>query len=218
MLSVNGARGQPGGRPGAPPFRLYHSSGSATIPWRTNQVNNIPSGISSYPMPTQNFPQIEVIDAPYFQAFGFLVLRHFFDPHLIAAEINQVMRNGRRSSFEVAGSWADWRLRTNCVVKTIERVAIRAVFIGFSSAPSLPTLALNPSEIRSCLECHGFAAGASRVAQSFAFQTLRFFPKESRRVSKSGKLCATSLPSFVPTTKLIANVLLAQAGGVRPTS
>jgi hypothetical protein len=53
-------------------------------------------------MPSQNLPQIEVLDAPYFQAFGFLVLRHFFDPRLIAAEIDQVMRNGRRSSFEVS--------------------------------------------------------------------------------------------------------------------
>ena len=54
-------------------------------------------------MPTQNLPQIEVLDTPFFQAFGFLVLRHFFDPRLIAAEIDQVMRNGRRSSFEVPG-------------------------------------------------------------------------------------------------------------------
>src|SRR5262249_25952899 len=54
-------------------------------------------------MATQNLLQIEILDTPYFQAFGFLVLRHFFDPHLIAAEIDQVMRNGRRSSFEVPG-------------------------------------------------------------------------------------------------------------------
>jgi hypothetical protein len=35
------------------------------------------------------------------QTFGFLVLRHFFDPRLIAAEIDQVMRNGPQASFEV---------------------------------------------------------------------------------------------------------------------
>jgi hypothetical protein len=49
----------------------------------------------------QNPPKIEVLDALYYQTFGFLVLRHFFDPRLIAAEIDQVMRNGPRSSFEV---------------------------------------------------------------------------------------------------------------------
>jgi hypothetical protein len=54
-------------------------------------------------MSTQNLLQIQVLDTPYFQAFGFLVLRHFFDPRLIASEIDEVMRNGRRSSFEVPG-------------------------------------------------------------------------------------------------------------------
>ena len=54
-------------------------------------------------MSTQNLPQIEVLDTPFFQAFGFLVLRHFFDPRLIAAEIDQVMRNRRRSWFEGPG-------------------------------------------------------------------------------------------------------------------
>jgi len=49
----------------------------------------------------QNPPGIEVLDALYYQTFGFLVLRHFFEPLLIAAEIDQVMRHGPRSSFEV---------------------------------------------------------------------------------------------------------------------
>ena len=65
---------------------------------------NIPSGMTLSPMSTQNLLQIEVLDTPYFQAFGFLVLRHFFDPRLIAAEVDEVMRNGRWSSFEVPGS------------------------------------------------------------------------------------------------------------------
>jgi len=51
-----------------------------------------------------NPPKSEVLDALYYQTFGFLVLRHFFDPRLIATEIDQVMRNGPRSSFEVTRS------------------------------------------------------------------------------------------------------------------
>jgi hypothetical protein len=53
-------------------------------------------------MPTQNLPQIDVRDAGYFQTFGFLVVRDFFDPRVISAEIDQIMRNGRRSSFDVS--------------------------------------------------------------------------------------------------------------------
>jgi len=47
-------------------------------------------------------PKIEFFGAHYYHTFGFLVLRHFFDPSLIAAEIDQVLRNGPRSSCEVA--------------------------------------------------------------------------------------------------------------------
>ena len=60
------------------------------------------------------------------------------------------------------------------------------------------------SDHRSCVERHGFPAGASRVAQSFAFQTLRFFPKQSFELAEH----LMSLMVF----------LLAQGGGVRPTS
>lgn len=45
--------------------------------------------------------KIEFSSAQYYQTFGFLVLRNFFDPRLIAAEIDQVLRNGSRSSGEV---------------------------------------------------------------------------------------------------------------------
>lgn len=52
----------------------------------------------------QNVPQIEVLDVLHYQTFGVLMLRHFFDARLIAAEIDQVMRDGRRLSFEITHS------------------------------------------------------------------------------------------------------------------
>jgi hypothetical protein len=42
---------------------------------------------------------------------------------------------------------------------------------------------------------------AQGKAKSFAFQALRFFLKRSRRVSKSGKLCAT-LPGLAWVRRL----------------
>ena len=63
---------------------------------------NTPSGTIFDPTPTQNRPPMEVLDTRHFEVFGFLVLRHFFDPRWIAEEIDQVMRKGRRSSFELA--------------------------------------------------------------------------------------------------------------------
>jgi hypothetical protein len=44
----------------------------------------------------------EAVDVPYFHAFGFVVLRHFFDPCVIASEIDHVMHHGRRCSFEAS--------------------------------------------------------------------------------------------------------------------
>jgi len=46
----------------------------------------------------------QTLDVPYFQTFGFVVLHHFFDPHLIALEIDHVMQQGRKSSFELSPS------------------------------------------------------------------------------------------------------------------
>ena len=44
------------------------------------------------------------LDVLYFQTFGFVVLHHFFDPRLIASEIDRVMHEGLRNSFEASGS------------------------------------------------------------------------------------------------------------------
>src|SRR5262245_46189075 len=41
------------------------------------------------------------IDVEYFRAFGFLVLREFFDPNPLAAEIDQVLQDGLVSSADV---------------------------------------------------------------------------------------------------------------------
>src|SRR5262249_52352241 len=38
------------------------------------------------------------LDVPHFRTFGFVVIRQFFDAPLIAAEIDQVMQHGRKSS------------------------------------------------------------------------------------------------------------------------
>jgi hypothetical protein len=43
------------------------------------------------------------VDALYFRTFGFVVLRQFFDPRLIAAEIDRVMQDGRRTCLESSG-------------------------------------------------------------------------------------------------------------------
>jgi len=40
------------------------------------------------------------LDVLYFQTFGFVVLHHFFDPRLIASEIDRVMHEGLRNPFE----------------------------------------------------------------------------------------------------------------------
>src|SRR5215469_11797158 len=60
-----------------------------------------PSQIT-YPAPP---PSSEwVLDVPHFQTFGFVVIRQFFDALLISGEIDHVMQQSRKSSFELSPS------------------------------------------------------------------------------------------------------------------